>query len=347
MREPLRFRPTAWERLEARVLPSSITGWIPPSAVIPLERTDAYALERHAEDLAEARQATANVVFLGDSITDFWGDGDRNEVGTAVWDQWIAPLGAANFGVSGDTTENVLWRVENGELAGQPKVVVLEIGTNNLGVGNSVSETVAGISAVVSAIRTNSPGSQILLLGIFPRGAGVTDPLTQEAYAVNGQISALADGVHVHYLNIGSIFLTPLNTISRALMPDGLHPSAAGYQLWAETIVGPLQSLIASTFPPASPTPAQTPTPAPSPAPGTVTPQVPAPLSKAAVAPKAVEVADPVQEAVVIVPESYLDTLSSLAVSGSSGGQTARKRALADAWSWVLSDPGDGGLPSV
>jgi lysophospholipase L1-like esterase len=252
MREPRRFRPIVMDLLEDRILPSPIGGAGVLSTVIPLERLDRYAVVRHQEDLMRAQRGDAQVIFLGDSITDLWGDTGRSGVGEAVWMQKIAPMGAANFGVSGDMTENVLWRIANGELAGQPRVVVLEIGINNLGHRDTVDQTAAGIAAVVSNIRVAAPSAQVLLMGMFPAGQGKGDPVTQEVASVNARIAGLADGVHIHYLDIGAAFLNPDGTVSRELLPDGVHPSAAGYELWANAVVGPLMAMLGRPAPTAA-----------------------------------------------------------------------------------------------
>ena len=127
---------------------------------------------RHEGFVAIAKRGGVDVLFLGDSITDFW----RNR-GSNVWNKYYAPRQAANFGISGDRTEHVLWRIDHGELDGiKPKVVVLMIGTNNTGKEkdgkprNTVPEVIAGVTAVVRDIRTRLPDSKVLLLGIFPRG---------------------------------------------------------------------------------------------------------------------------------------------------------------------------------
>ena len=236
-------------------MPSVAAGPAAPESTIPAQRTDAIAVMRHLQDLQQVAQRNADVVFLGDSITDFWGDETRPGAGHKVWMRSIAPLDAVNFGVSGDLTQHVLWRIADGELADRPRVVVLEIGTNNLGSGDSVDETIAGIEAVVAAVRKASPRSQILLMGILPRGGGITDPLTQQAYAVNASIAELADGFRIRYLDIGSAFLNPDGTVSQALLPDGLHPSEEGYEVWADAIARPLRRMLARAGVPVRPIP--------------------------------------------------------------------------------------------
>src|SRR5690349_10197935 len=147
------------------------------TAIVPAPR-DANWVKRHEGFVQEARQGGIDLLFLGDSITDFW-----RSRGSNVWNQYYAPRHAANFGISGDRTQHVLWRMDHGELEGiKPRVVVLMIGTNNTGkergsnqIRNTVPETIAGVQAVVRELREKLPGSKILLLGIFPRGT-LDDP---------------------------------------------------------------------------------------------------------------------------------------------------------------------------
>lgn len=244
MREAPRFRPGGWESLESRVLPSRLGVTPLPPSMVPVDRLDPYAVVRHAQDLQQARSGSAQVVFLGDSIIDFWGDPSRLLTGSAVWDQRIAPLGAANFGVMADTTQTLLWRVTHGELAGRPRVIVLQVGTNNISTGSTPAETAAGIATVVGAIRAQSPSSQILLVGLFPRGQGLSDRLTQEILQVNAMIAGLHDGVHVHYLDMTATFLNPDGSLNRSLLPDGLHPSPQGYEAWASAVLGPIDMML-------------------------------------------------------------------------------------------------------
>src|SRR5262249_28827658 len=150
----------------------------------------------------------------------------------------------ANFGVAGDTTANVLWRISDGELAGNPKLVVLQIGTNDLAQGRSADQTAAAITTVVDAIVKDSPGSQVLLIGLFPIGAGFDDSLSQAAYAVNAQLPRLADGHRVRFLDIYQKFLNGNDTVDRSLLPDGVHPSALGYQVWANALAAPMKEML-------------------------------------------------------------------------------------------------------
>jgi N-acetylglucosamine-6-sulfatase len=223
------------EVLESRVVPSA-SAW-DVAAVTPMPRTDPYAAARLPQELSQL--PGAQVVFLGDSITDYW-----QRLDTSAWDRELAPLHAADLAIAGNLANNVLWQVNSGMLAGRPRVVVLEAGTNNLALGESAAATAAGVAADVAAIRAASPGSQVLLMGIFPRGTGATDPLTQEADAVNAALAKLADGTHVHFLNIDADFLNPDGSLNQALFVDRLHPSAQGYAVWAGDLTKPLDALL-------------------------------------------------------------------------------------------------------
>jgi len=180
-----------------------------------------------------AKKGEAQVVFLGDSITAGW-NGQK-----ALFEKEYAQYKAANFGIGGDRTQHVLWRVENGEFEGiKPKVVVLMIGTNNSGVGdNSVEQIAAGIKNIITAIHKRTPDTKVLLLAIFPRGAGETgNPGRTKNKAVNEIIAKFHDGKKVHYFDIGAKFLAADGTLSKEIMPDQLHLNAKGYQIEADAI---------------------------------------------------------------------------------------------------------------
>ena len=217
------------------------------SAVIPTLRpsqNDSWE-RRHEGFVAIAKQGGVDVLFMGDSITDFW----RNR-GSNVWNQFYAPRHPANFGISGDRTEHVLWRIDHGELDGiKPKVVVLMIGTNNTGkekngkLRNTVPEVIAGVTAVVNDIRTHLPDSKILLLGIFPRG-NLDDLQRSQVALINTVIAKLDDGKMVKYLDIGPNFLETDGTLPKSIMPDLLHPNEHGYQIWAEAMEPTLAGML-------------------------------------------------------------------------------------------------------
>jgi lysophospholipase L1-like esterase len=227
-----------WDILESRRCPSLAY----PGPEQPVERFDALAVTEHAVDLATVASGQAsNVVFLGDSITQWFQQG----AGASVWSSKIALLGAADLGVAGDTTNNVLWRVENGELAGQPKVAVLMIGTNNLGNGESVEQTVAGIKADIAAIHAISPNTEILLNGLFPRGLP-TDLVRAEVLEVNAELSDLASSLGVVYSDPGAKLEMADGTIGPNFLTDLVHPNASGYEIWADGVIDTIQEMLST-----------------------------------------------------------------------------------------------------
>jgi lysophospholipase L1-like esterase len=203
-------------------------------------------VQRHEGFVEEAKKGGIDVLFLGDSITDFW----RNR-GSNVWNTYYAPRHAANFGISGDRTEHLLWRMTHGELDGvKPRVVVLMIGTNNTGkernsekIRNTTPEVIEGVTTVVKELRLKLPESKILLLAIFPRGE-VSDPQRAQVKEINEVIAKLADGKMIIFLDIGPKFLEPDGTLPKDVMPDLLHPSTKGYQIWAESMVDTLTAML-------------------------------------------------------------------------------------------------------
>ncbi|MBI3849170.1 MAG: GDSL family lipase [Verrucomicrobia bacterium] len=211
------------------------------TAIKPVPR-EAGWLKRHEGFVAQAKEGGIDVLFVGDSITDGW----RNQ---KLWQERYVPLKAADFGISADRTEHVLWRyvlwrLQNGELDGiKPRVIVLMIGTNNTR-SNSAPEIVEGIMAIVKEFRTRLPQSKILLLGIFPRDAQPNTPNRVKIKEINSSIARLDDGKLVKYLDIGDKFLEPDGTMSKEVMPDYLHPNANGYQIWADAMQDSLMSLL-------------------------------------------------------------------------------------------------------
>lgn len=193
---------------------------------------------QHAAFLERAKAGPVNLLFLGDSITAGW---------SKVPELWATHYGKyqpANFGIGGDRTEHVIWRIEQGELDNiSPKVVVLMIGTNNVGT-NAAVEIAAGNRRIVAMIQEALPRTKILLLAVFPRGPWTFKDGTQDDWrmkmakinAVNADIAQLDDGDRVRFLDIGNQFLAPDGAIPEEIMPDQLHPSAAGYRIWADAM---------------------------------------------------------------------------------------------------------------
>jgi lysophospholipase L1-like esterase len=197
-------------------------------------------VKRHESFVERAKKGDVDVLFLGDSITQGW-----EGAGKEAWAKEFEPMKAANFGIGGDQTQHVLWRITEGkELEGiKPKAVVIMIGTNNTG-GNSAEEIADGITAIVQEIRKQLPETKILLLGVFPRSSKATDPVRDKIKDVNKRISKLDDGKNVRYLDIGDKFLEKDGELTKEIMPDYLHLSPRGYEIWAEAIKGPLEEMV-------------------------------------------------------------------------------------------------------
>jgi lysophospholipase L1-like esterase len=215
-------------------------------ACIPSKRTD-WADAYHVAMLQREPCKQAQVIFLGDSITMMWRTQSGYEGGTPVWEKYYAPLPAANLGISGDRTEQLLWRItQGGDLEGtHPKVVVLLIGINNLLQRQDKPEQVAeGIGTLVGYLKHKLPDTRILLLGLFPLWEQPTDPARAWVKQVNGLIKPFADRQRVWYLDIGDKFLEPDGTISKVKLRDLLHLSEIGYGIWAENMQPYLDDLL-------------------------------------------------------------------------------------------------------
>lgn len=221
------------------------------TAVVPVPR-DANWVKRHEGFVEIAKKGGVDLLFVGDSITDFWRRPEPHTGGKKIWDATYASRRAANFGISGDRTQHVLWRLQNGELDGiSPKAVVLMIGTNNTGFErdsttprNTPAEAAAGVAAIVRTLRTKLPQAKILLLAVFPRGEKPDHPQRLQVAELNRLIAPLADGKSVRFLDIGQKFLNADGTMPKDIMPDFLHPGEKGYEIWAAAIEQPLAEVL-------------------------------------------------------------------------------------------------------
>ena len=216
---------------------------VPAQKFGPDGKVNAGFIASHERFVKTAQEGKAQLVFLGDSITAGWG-GKKD-----IWEKAFGKYQPANFGIGGDRTQHVLWRIQNGELDGiKPKACVVMIGTNNS--GSDPAEGIAkGVTAIVETIRAKQPQAKILLLAVFPRGEKPStpekaNPGRDKLKQVNEIIAKLDDGKNVHFLDIGAKFLQPDGSISKDVMPDFLHLSAAGYQIWADAISPKLAELM-------------------------------------------------------------------------------------------------------
>jgi arylsulfatase A-like enzyme/lysophospholipase L1-like esterase len=191
-----------------------------------------------AKNKEAKKSKDAKVVFLGDSITQGW-EGPGKE----AWEKHFAPLGALNWGYSGDRTEHLIWRLQNGDVQRvNPKAAVLLIGTNNAG-KRPASETVAGIRRTLDDLAWKWPDTEIILMSVFPRGASAEDPLRKTNDEVNEQLKTLADGKRIHLLDINAEFTDAGGNLNKELLPDLLHLSPAAYGIWAEALAPKLKDI--------------------------------------------------------------------------------------------------------
>ena len=233
--------------LMAAVLAGPVKGAtrLPPTEPAP-KQDDGKFLKQHESFLQRIKQGPIGLLFLGDSITAGWTKAPD------VWKQYYEKFHAANFGIGGDRTEHVLWRILNGEIEGiSPEVVVLMLGTNNSGT-DSADLIAAADAKIVQILRTKLPKTKVLLLAVFPRGPrknkdGSMDDGVKKMetiHAVNAKLAKLDDGKMIRYLDIGDKFLVD-GKIPDDVMPDQLHPNAKGYEIWAKAMQPTLEAMLA------------------------------------------------------------------------------------------------------
>jgi lysophospholipase L1-like esterase len=232
--QPAAAKPAAPATPAAPVKPA------PDASITPVPRAGKW-MERHELINSRAKPGEVDVIFLGDSITQAWEDEKKG--GKAAWDKYFAPRKAMNAGIGGDQTQHVLWRLENGNIKGiKPKAAVIMIGTNNS--RDYTSEQIAdGVKAIVAKLRKELPETKILLLAIFPRNTP-EDPRRKVNEGANAIFKSVADEKMVFYMDIGSKFLSPDGTLSEEIMPDSLHLSPQGYEIWASSIDAKLGELL-------------------------------------------------------------------------------------------------------
>jgi len=218
-------------------------------------------MDAHQKFVEQAKKGGIDVLFLGDSITAGWAGNGKEE-----WAKRYAPMKAANFGIGGDRTQHVLWRIENGELDGaiKPKVIVLMIGTNNTGGSDTAEQIAEGVTKIVKTAQEKT-GAKVMLLGVFPRGitekqaeeakdpknpvekAKTMTPMQREKITkINEIISKLDDGKTVRYLDLKDKFMQPDGTLSKDTFYDYLHLTPAGYTIWADAIDPLLKEMMGS-----------------------------------------------------------------------------------------------------
>jgi len=235
---PIRLLPQAGQRGPAG--PAA-----PANIAFHNERNDM----RHQGFVDIAKKGNIDLLFVGDSITDwfYWPRGNGEATGGKVWEANFAPLKPANFAIAGDTTQGVLWRMQNGELEGfKAKLIVLMLGTNNTA-SNPVGQIIDGDRLIVEEFKKQQPQAKVLVLGVFPRNNArapeQTPVMNATIKAINTGLALLADNKQVFYKDIGDKFLVN-GVVPTEIMADGLHPTAKGYQIWADAIIGDVTRLM-------------------------------------------------------------------------------------------------------
>jgi lysophospholipase L1-like esterase len=219
----------------------------------PAPRSDPNSLVAHQQLVEKAKAGGIDVYFVGDSITRRWGATDYPEL-LAHWTKNFFGWNAANFGWGADRTENILWRLEHGELDGvNPKVIVVLAGTNNVGAepgadpSAKVADITRGLQAILDACRRKAPGATIVMTAIFPRNDNMA--VIPEINRINDGLATLADGARVRWLNVNGKLADANGRLFPGMTHDGLHPTVQGYQVWADGLKPILTELLG---PPAS-----------------------------------------------------------------------------------------------
>lgn len=209
-----------------------------PTVGAPKRDTGAF-LKKHEAILQRGKAGPIGVLFLGDSITENW-----KSKAPELWKHYEEKYQAADFGIGGDRTQHVIWRIENGELDGiHPKVVVFMLGTNNTS-DNSADQIVAADKKIIRLVQAKIPDTKVIVMAILPRGPRKNSDGTPDdgvhrmevINAANAQLAKLDNGKTIRYLDIGPKYLGADGKIPNDLMPDQLHPNAAGYQIWVDAM---------------------------------------------------------------------------------------------------------------
>lgn len=225
-----------------------------PPADKAVPRSDQNSMKAHEQLVEKARKGGIDLYFLGDSITRRWGTSDAQY--SAFYENWKRNFfgwNAGNFGWGGDTTQNILWRITNGELDGvNPKVIVLMAGTNNVGskspkdaadAESKASDVANGIKAIIDVCRKQAPKATIIVVGIFPRNDNMA--VMPVINSINAKIARFANGKKVRFLNVNAKMADKNDKLLPGIaVPDGLHLDVGGYQVWADGLKPLLRKLL-------------------------------------------------------------------------------------------------------
>lgn len=224
------------------------------STVTPVTQDRDHAIynwqKRHQEVIERNQVFKPDVVIIGDSIIHYWSGEPAAPIarGAQAWTNCFAGLKVTNLGFGWDRTENVLWRIENGELSGiKPRVIIIKIGTNNTSVRDRAGDIADGIMAVCDAAHRQQPDAKILLLALLPRPDEKT-PRPTATEKVNALLPARTAGIGwVTYCDFGGAFRNADGTVNGKLFCDGVHPNAAGYEVLGGKIREQLNALLNAT----------------------------------------------------------------------------------------------------
>lgn len=202
-----------------------------PESVIASSRDNESWAARHAKLVVNAQKSKPDILFAGDSITQRW-----ETDGAAAWNKYMKPLKAANFGIDGDFTQNLLWRFRNSGIGREftPKLIIMLIGVNNTGELHHPDDIISGLKACVNELSKLSPSSKILILGILPNGKDDQEIMDNIAY-INKGYAALSDNKKIFFADIGKSFLKN-GKVSTSIMHDYLHLTPQGYEIYGKEI---------------------------------------------------------------------------------------------------------------
>ena len=217
-----------------------------PRTCIPCEKieNDAYDwYKRHKAKLEEVKHKRADIVFMGDSITHFWNCEEGIGYGTEVWEEFYGKRAVLNLGFGFDRTQNMLWRLENGEMANQsPKVIVVNAGTNQFSCtpnydGDTPDEAFEGVKKLIGTLHALAPGAKIILMALFPR---LPEEKQIKINALNKLLKeyvSVSQKSYLHFLDLTEKFLYPDGSFNPELYTDRCcHPNNAGYRIWANAL---------------------------------------------------------------------------------------------------------------
>jgi lysophospholipase L1-like esterase len=219
------------------------------TAVVPVSKleNDCYDWwQRHEAVLAAKARIAPEIVLVGDSITHFWGGEPASPGlkprGPAAWESVFGGKKVLNLGFGWDRTQNVLWRLDHGEVDGlKPRWIVVNIGTNNSSGtpnarANTPAETAEGVAAILGKLKEKSPDSKIILMAVLPRGEKADDPKRAFIGGLNPLLAEIAKKQGATFIDLRDRFLAADGTLPKSLMPDGVHPNEAGYAIWAAAL---------------------------------------------------------------------------------------------------------------